>query len=242
SGRDRLPVRVDLRLPALLSVSASPIAFGTVIVGASASTDLSVSNHAPSPGEGLSYAYAPPAGVVAPSGTLAAAAGATNLDAISLDTSAPVVVAGNLQLASNSADAPNVAIPGPGTVLRHASASLDSNVVQTAGTLDFGTHAAGGFTPLDVRVHNRGYSAAQARLNLTGASITGGAGHFSVTGATPQLLAVTGASFSVPFDDANTTADSTYTATLTFTSGDEALPGAAAATPPPVGLSAGLAA
>src|SRR4029077_6468988 len=99
---DHLPVRVDIRLPALISVSAAPIAFGTVIVGATAGTTLSVSNQASAPGEVLSYAYAPPAGIVAPSGTLTAAAGATNVDPISLDTSTPGVRSGSLQLASNS--------------------------------------------------------------------------------------------------------------------------------------------
>src|SRR5580765_3602596 len=238
SVSDHLPVRVDIRLPALLAVSASPIAFGTAIVGATVGTTLSVSNTAPVPGEVLSYAYAPPAGIIAPPGTLTAAAGATNLDAISLDTSAPGVFSGGLQLASNSVDGPNVSISVSGTVLRHAVAPLDSESVQPAGSIDFGTHDAGQFTAQDARVHNQGYTASQARLNLTAAAITGGDGHFSVTGATPQLLAGTGASFSVAFDDAATTADSTYTATLTFTSADEPLPGAAAAAPLAVSLSA----
>jgi hypothetical protein len=238
SVSDHLPVRVDIRLPALLSVSSAPIAFGTAIVGATVGTTLSVTNNAPTPGEVLSYAYAPPTGILAPVGTLTAAAGVTNLDAISLDTSAPGVYSGGLQLASNSVDGPNVNITVSGTVLRHAVASLDSGSVQAAGSLDFGTHDAGQFVAQDVRVHNQGYDASQARLNLTGASITGGDGHFSVAGTTPQLLAGIGASFSVSFDDAATTADSTYTATLTFTGGDEALPGAAAATPLAVSLSA----
>jgi len=238
SVSDHLPVRVDIRLPALLSVSSAPIAFGTAIVGATVGTTLSVTNNAPTPGEVLSYAYAPPTGIFAPVGTLTAAAGVTNLDAISLDTSAPGVYSGGLQLASNSVDGPNVNITVSGTVLRHAVASLDSGSVQAAGSLDFGTHDAGQFAAQDVRVHNEGYDASQARLNLTGASITGGDGHFSVAGTTPQLLSGVGASFSVSFDDAATTADSTYTATLTFTGGDEALPGAAAATPLAVSLSA----
>src|SRR5262249_38885103 len=67
SVSDHLPVRVDIRLPALLSVSSAPIAFGSVLMGATAGTTLSVTNNAPSPGEVLSYAYAPPAGIVAPS-------------------------------------------------------------------------------------------------------------------------------------------------------------------------------
>ena len=235
---DHLPVRVDLRLPALLSVSTAPIAFGTAIVGATVGTTLSVTNTAPAPGEVLSYSYAPPTGILAPQGTLTAAAGATNLDAISLDTSAPGVFSGSLQIGSNAVDAPNPSVTVSGTVLRHASASLDSGSVQAAGSIDFGTHDAGQFTAQDVRVHNQGYNASQARLNLTSASITGGDGHFSVTGTTPQLLAGIGASFSVSFDDAATTADSTYDATLTIASGDEALPGAAAQPSLTVSLSA----
>jgi hypothetical protein len=238
SVSDHLPVRVDIRVPALISVSNAPIAFGTAVVGATVGTTLSVTNTAPTPGEVLSYAYAPPTGILAPTGTLTAAAGVTNLDPISLDTSAPGVFSGGLQLASNSVDGPNVNVTVSGTVLRHAVASLDSGSVQAAGSIDFGTHGAGQFTAQDVRVHNQGYDASQARLNVTGASITGGAGHFSVTGTTPQLLAGVGASFSVSFDDAATTADSVYTASLTFTSGDEPLPGAAAAAPLSVSLSA----
>ena len=141
-------------------------------------------------------------------------------------------------LASNSADNPNLNIALSGTVLRHASSSLDSLAELSSSTLDFGTHAAGLFTPLDVRVHNRGYDALQARLNVTAASISGGDGHFAVTGATPQLLAGTGATFEVTFDDIGATADSTYDATLTFTSGDEALPGAIGAGALTVALSA----
>src|SRR5262249_58153905 len=51
SVSDHLPVRVDLRLPAILSVSGSPIAFGTVIVGAPAAPDQSLTTHAPAPRE-----------------------------------------------------------------------------------------------------------------------------------------------------------------------------------------------
>src|SRR5262245_42978202 len=71
SVSDHLPVRVDIRLPALLAVSAAPIALGTVIVGASGSATLSVSNTAPAQGEELRYEYAPPAGIVVRQGTLA---------------------------------------------------------------------------------------------------------------------------------------------------------------------------
>ena len=60
------------------------------------------------------------------------------------------------------------------------------------------------------------------------AQITGGDGHFSLLGFSPVLVAGTAARWEVHFDDAGATADSTYEATLTFTSADEPLPGAAA--------------
>ena len=238
AAADHLPVRVDLRLPARASVPAAPIAFGTVIAGATASALLNVTNAAPAPGEALTYSYTPPTGFTAPLGPQSAAAGVTNQDAIALDTSAPGNKSGALAITSNSVEG---AIPGvalSGTVLRHASASLDSLSVQASGSLDFGTQAAGEFEPMDVRVHNQAYDALQARLSLTGAGITGGAGRFSVQGTTPQLLAGTGATFTVAFDAAGATTDSAYTATLTFTGSDEALPGAQPAAPVIVDLSA----
>ncbi len=241
AAADHLPVRLDLRLPARLSLPGGPLAFGTVITGAAASATLAVSNAAPAPGEALAYSYTVPAGFSAPAGPQSAAAGVTNLDAIALDTSTPGARSGSLVLTSNSVEG---ALPGlalTGTVLRHAVPSLDSATVLTIGTLDLGTHSAGAFTPGELRVHNHGYDAAlQARLALANPSIAGGAGRFAVAGATPQLLAATGATFAVSFDDAGATADSTYSATLTFASADEPLPGALPATALSLDLSARL--
>lgn len=229
AASDHLPVRVDLRLPALVNVSSAPIAFGAVIVGAAASQVLSVANLAPAPGETLSYTYTPPAGFTAPAGVRRAAAGAANDDAIALDTSAPGARAGTLAFASNSIDAPNANIPVSGTVLRHAVASLDSAIALGAAVADLGTHDAGGFAPIEVRVHNQGYDALQARLALASGAIAGGDGRFSIDGGfSPALLAGTGRTHSVRFDPAGATEDSLYEATLTFGSTDEALPGATA--------------
>ncbi|MFN8586609.1 MAG: choice-of-anchor D domain-containing protein [Candidatus Eisenbacteria bacterium] len=239
STSDHMPVRVDLRLPARLDVSSAPLAFGTVIVGATAGTTLAVTNGAWAPGETMSYTYAAPAGFTAPGGTSNAAAGATNNDAIALDTSAPGAFAGNLVLTSNAVENATRNIALSGTVLRHASPSLDSTAALVAGELDLGTHAAGGFVPGLVRVHNRGFDALQARLSLEGAAITGGAGRFALTSAfTPSLVSGTGAAFGVAFDDAGATTDSLYEATLTFTTADEVLPGRAALAPLAVTLHA----
>ena len=238
AATDHLPVRVDLRAPARASLASTPIAFGSVITGATASITRSVSNLAPAPGEALLYTWTPPAGFGAPAGTQSVAAGGQQADAITLATGTPGSYAGTLGFASNTAGTAGGTTTVSGTVLRHAVPSLDSLSVIAAGTLDFGTHEAGSFTPATTRVHNQAYDALQARLQITSAAITGGEGHFSVTGSTPQVLGGTGATFGVTFDDTGTTADSTYTATLTFASGDEPLPGATVAPATAVALSA----
>lgn len=229
SVSDHLPVRVDIRLPARVDVSTAPIAFGSVVTGATVATSLSVGNPAVAPAETLAYAYAPPAGFTAPAGTQQVAAGGTNLDAIGLDTSVPGAFAGNLAFTSNSVDAPNADIAISGTVLRHAVASLDSLVVLGTTSLDFGTHDVGEFENQDVRVHDQGFDALQAQLSLTSAAITGGDGRFSIVGGfSPSLVGAVGRTLSVAFDGSGATQDSVYEGTLTIGSSDETLPGATA--------------
>src|SRR5580765_4611864 len=127
---DHLPVRVDIRLPAILNAGSGPLAFGTVITGATASQNFAVGNDVGNPGETLTYTWTPPAGFTAPAGSQSRLPLASASDAISLDTSAPGVFSGSLQIGSNAVDAPNPSITVSGTVLRHASASLDSGSVQ----------------------------------------------------------------------------------------------------------------
>ena len=73
---DHLPVRVDLRVPALAQAASTPLAFGAVITGASASLTRTVVNAAATPGEALLYTWAATPGFTAPAGTQSVAAGA----------------------------------------------------------------------------------------------------------------------------------------------------------------------
>jgi hypothetical protein len=224
---DHLPVRVDLSIPAKVVASTSPIALGTVIQGALPSQNLLVANGAAAPADTLEYTWTPPAGFSAPAGVQTRLEGASANDAIALNTGVAGNYSGNLALDSNDLDTPSLLIPISATVLRHASASLDSNVFEAGGSLDFGDHAAGTFGTTLARLHNLGYDALQARLLVTGFSITGtAAARFAVTGFSPALVAGTAGSWNVTFDDAGAPADSTYDATVTFTTADEALPGA----------------
>jgi len=229
NASDHLPIRVDLQLPARI-IASGPLAFGTVIVGGPAAQDLSITNPASVPADELDYSFTAPAGFGAPGGSFVLNAGApAALQAITMSTAAAGNPAGNLSIASDDPDHPATLVALSGTVLDHAQASLDSSAVLLGETLDFGDHEAGSFTTGLARVHDLGYDALQARLSLNGGAIAGGAGRFSIVGGfSPALIAGVGQSCMIAFDDDGATPDSTYEATLTFTSADEPLPGAAA--------------
>jgi len=141
-------------------------------------------------------------------------------------TDAAGTKSGTLTLATNDPDSLTKTVLLSGTVLRHAAASLESLSVVTADTLDFGDAPPASFVDQVARVYDRGYDALQARLSVSAGVITGGT-HFSIVGGfTPALVAGTPAAYAVHFDTTGTKADSTYHATLTFSSADEALPGA----------------
>ncbi len=230
SASDHLPVVITIQVPAKV-VAAGSLAFGSAIVGGAANQNLAVSNGATAPADELSYTLAAPAGFTAPGGSFAANAGAAaNLHAIGMDTAAPGVKGGTLTVNSDDVDAPAHDVTLSGTVLDHAAASLDSSATLLSAAVDFGDHEVGQFSNQPVRVHNLGYDALQARLSVDAAGIVGGDGRFSIVGGfSPALLSGLGQTWSIAFNDAGATLDQEYTATLTFESSDEPLPGAAAA-------------
>ena len=224
---DHLPVRLDLRVPAKIATDAA-LAFGPVILGApTQSLGLTVNNPALTPADSLNCTFAAPAGFTAP-GPLAVAAGGSALATVSLGTAGVGAKSGNLTVTSDDPDHPATLVALSGTVLDHAQVSLDSLTAVAGDTLDFGEHAAGEFASLLAAVHDRGYGPLRARLSVSAAQIAGGDGHFSLLGFSPALVAGAAGRWDVQFDPAGATADSTYEATLTFTSADEPLPGAAA--------------
>src|SRR5258706_10037624 len=229
NASDHLPIRTDLRVPALIAVAPPTLNFGNVIVGGPATMTVQVSDPATAPAEDVNYSFSATGGFIPPGGSFSKSAGQTPANhGIDMNTASAGLQSGNLTVTSNVVDQPTSNVALSGTVLDHADASLDSLLSVSTETLDFGTQASGGYTPLLTRVHNRGYNALRAHLAVTAATINGGAGHFSIVGGfSPVAVGETAASFQVQFDDAGATPDSTYDATLTFTSADEPLPGAA---------------
>jgi hypothetical protein len=231
NASDHLPIRMDLQVPSRLQLSPLALDFGSVIVGAVTTQDLLVSNPAALPGDGLDYSFSASAGFSAPVGGFTEAAGdAPAAQPIGIDASTIGAKSGTLTVTSDDPDQPSAGVPLSGTVLDHADASLDSLALVTDAPLDFGTHDIGQFPQLLARTHNRGYNALRARLWVTDAQFTGGDGRFSIVGGFHDLLVSgTAASFPIAFNDNGATDDTDYNGTLTFTTFDEDLPGAAPA-------------
>jgi hypothetical protein len=225
---DHIPLRVDLQLPARIMVGPA-LAFDPVIIGApTQSRDLMVGNPAMAPADSLNCIFTSPSGFGAPA-RLAVPAEAFTAAPITLSADAVGVRSGDLIVASDAPDDPVKLVSLSGTVLAHAAASLDSTAAVLSVDLDFGDHDAGEFTARTVRVHNLGYDPLQAQLALNAAVIAGGDARFSIVGGfSPVLIGGTGHGYAIVFDDAGATLDSTYTATLTFSSADQPLPGGVA--------------
>ncbi len=227
---DHLPVHADLSLPAKVTLPIATHDFGTVIEGAVASFELPVSNPATVPADGLDYSFDPAVDFTVPAGPFTLAAGAATTHTIGLITSPPGAKAEAVGLFTDApgAEFPQVSLVG--LVLRHAQSSADSALVVVLDSLDFGAQESGGFSDQTGRVWNPGHDALQAALSVSGAGITGGNGRFAL--AEPfvaQLVGGGSAAYDVAFDDQGATAESTYTATLTFTTGDDSsIPGALA--------------
>jgi hypothetical protein len=224
---DHMPVIMDIQVPAKISVVAS-LNFGTVIVGASASQSLNVANSAVAPADELTYTFAPPAGFTAPGGTQNLNAGFNQNHSIGMSTASAGAKAGNLSIGTDDVDNPTKLVALSGTVLRHAVPLASAAPPATLDTLDFGSHPVGMFSDAPVQVINSGYDASQARLDVYGAAVTGpDAARFSIVGGfSPVLVAGTPYAPDVHFDDTGAADNTTYTATLTFSTRDESLPGA----------------
>ncbi|HVP14388.1 MAG TPA: choice-of-anchor D domain-containing protein, partial [Terriglobales bacterium] len=226
---DHIPVVAVVRLPAIMS-TASQLDFGTVITGATAQRNLSIANVAAWPADTLRYSFVAPTGFSAPAVTdtfqRAVGAGDTSIT-IGMSTAGIGSLADTLKINTNNPDTTLKRVLLSGRVIRHAAASLESLTVVLGDTLDFGYHARTGFADMTAKVFDQGYDAWQARLSLTNGVIGGGGGRFSIVGGfSGSLVAGAPASFAIHFNANHATADSTYTATLTFSSADESLPGA----------------
>ncbi len=232
SASDHIPVLVTVQLPPKLG-TVSRLDIGRAFVGSAAATDLPVSDATTAPADELDYAMvASPGFSVTADPQIAFVGAPPTLHAVTMDTSVPAQLNGDLTITSDDPDTASKRVLLSGTVVRHAVSSLDSSDVVTAATVNFGEHFEGDFVDREVRLHNVGADALQSLLSIASAVITGGDGRFSIDGGfTPTALGGLGKTWSLHFQEVDGTLDSTYTATLRFTTSEEAIPGQAPTSP-----------
>lgn len=218
---DHIPLLLELQVPAKVDVAAS-LPFGKAIVGSTAEELLTVTNSASVPADELDYSLAAPSGFTAPGGSFLLSAGSGNGHTISMETASVGAKAGDLTVNSNDLDDPAMDVALTGTVVDHASPSLDAASIVLVDTLDFGSHEIGAFSDMVLSVYNDGYGSLQALLEVYDAAIVGGDGRFSfVGGFTEESVGATAAEYTLHFDDVGATTNTLYTATLTLSDRDE---------------------
>jgi endonuclease/exonuclease/phosphatase family metal-dependent hydrolase len=221
AASDHLPVVLELQLPAKIDAPTA-LEFGQVIVGATAEQTLSVSNVATPPAENLIYTLSAPAGFTAPGEIFTAEAGYGLDHTISMNTGSVGTKSGDLLIDSNDLDAPSWDVALSGTVLNHASPSLDAGGVVLEDTLDFGASAPGTHANQVLSVYNDGYDSLQALLEVYDATIVGGDGRFTFEGGfTTETAGADPADYAIAFDSGTATWETPYTATLTLSTRDE---------------------
>jgi hypothetical protein len=196
--------------------------------GGTAQRTLNVSDGGTPPVDALDYSFSTvPPGFTAPAGSFNVANGATNPHTLGMTASVPGPMTGTLVMSTDDPDSLSKNVKLSGTALDHARPSLDSLTDVASASIGWGDRPQGSFGDTTVAVFDRGYGPLVARLNVTGATISGGSGHFGLVGASfPTLVAGSHAPFTVHFDDTSAATDTVYQATLTFTTADETLPGA----------------
>jgi hypothetical protein len=181
-----------------------------------------VSNAAAVPGDDLEYTMSADPGFTAPGGPFSAAPGAGYDHTITMDTSTVGAKGGDLIISSNDLDSPTWDVALSGTVVDHATPSLDALSVVLTDTVDFGSHDIGTFGTESFYVHNKDYGGLEALLDVHDVAIGGGEGRFSfVGGFTPQLVGETPAYYELQFDDTGASLNTLYEAALTIATRDD---------------------
>ncbi len=180
-GSGHLPVYLDLRVPALASLSTSSISFGSVALNSTPPVINLVVSNGINPAvfgtgvETLSYSIAAPSvpQFTAPVGSFSdAAGGGTNTHAISLNTSTAGTFSGTITLTTNDPDRPTIVVPVSGSVVNVnqppvANAGPDQTVTDTDGD-GFAMVTLDGSASFDPDGTITSYQWREGFINLTG--------------------------------------------------------------------------
>jgi hypothetical protein len=227
---DHVPLLVEYQVPALISAIA-PSSFGRLIVGASHSALLLVSNVAPadvSQGADMLDYVATAAGGLSgvSSDSVAAQEPGPSVAFFPVNTAAPGPVAGTITVVHNSEGVANSqsVFNVAGSVVRHANPSFSATIDLDSLLAEIEVEPDSGVHQVQVDVYNIGFDALQAALDVD--SVSGLAAPFAFVGGLTSNIGAGSAALIFSFDTTGL-ADGIYEAAITINTSDENLPGAA---------------
>jgi endonuclease/exonuclease/phosphatase family metal-dependent hydrolase len=232
TASDHYPVVADYRYPARMSVAVGTVP-PRVIVGGSASVNVTVTNTAPvlvaAGADGLDYTVTGTGSLTGGGvGTMLLALSAGNVHAMSFDTSLPGLRSGTVSAASTSQEVADGSFTQnvSTTVLAHANASFNPTDNKDILLIDFGIRARGaGSITSNFAIHNlpdpSGFTAA---LDLDQIDPTGSVAQLGANVATFTNLAPGGSvTFAASLDTASV---GSFSSSYLLQFSDEDLPGA----------------
>ena len=231
SASDHYPVVADYRYPARMAVAVGAVP-PRVIVGGSATVNVTVTNSAPVQvaigADGLDYTVTGTGSLTGSgAGTMLLALSAGNVHAMSFDTTAPGLRSGTVTAASTSQEVADGSFTQnvSTTVLAHANASFNPTDNEDILLVDFGIRARGaGSITSNFAVHNlpdpTGFTAA---LDLDQIDPTGNVAQLAANVATFTNLAPGGSvAFAASLDTASV---GSFSSSYLLHFSDEDLPG-----------------
>jgi len=224
---DHIPVIVDYQLPARIGAGL-PADFGRVIEGTLYAVTLTVSNTVaavvPAGGDQLLYSYSATGDLFGGGNGNIPAMGAPEDHFILVGTAVAGAVGGTVTVSSVSQGAGSVPVDSGGMIVRPAAASFDDVTVITTITVPLSVEPDTGVHQINVDVHNVGFDALQALLDVDG--VSGSAAPFAFQGGLATGLGSTPAQLTFTFDSDGAPAG-LHTLVATVATSDEDIPGAA---------------
>jgi len=223
---DHIPVILDFRIPAY-ALASMPAVVGPVIVDASVQVPVTIVNAASGVAAGVDPLNYTALGTSHLTGGGMGSVGPlpdTDIINLTLDTSSPGNLALGALVVSTGQDVQNanIILNGAATVLDHAAPSFSSRAIVSEAIVSMRFEADTGVQQLNVPVHNVGFDALQAALDLD--AISSATPPFAFQGGLANNIGSTPATLTFSFDTTGLT-PGTYADSFIIDVSDQNLPG-----------------
>ena len=224
---DHIPLIVDYQIPAMMAGSMLAN-YGRVIVGTQFSVDLDVTNPANATvvfgADELNYTATGSIGLSGVVSDTVQPLGDVSPASFALNTATAAIRNGTVTITSTSpgVQPTSLVLNTTGTVVRPSNASFSNAADENSLTLPLAFDADSGVQNFNVNVHNFGFDALQAKLDID--DVTGTSIPFAYIGGAGLNIGSTPASLSFSIDTTGLSAGQ-YTAPVTIHTSDEDIPG-----------------